>query len=347
MVAQLVELLAAYDPSDTARVTAVHSHLIGLAGGTLLDDHARFRFWVRIRNDDPKTIVPLLTRGYVAHRRYFLRSVLNGDDNQRADPLSEASFNLHIEWMMLLQDAADCVEYCLDEIGEMLLGDDQEVYSVACRMLAGSSCSPFVPKDVVLRALSRWGVCEYPFAFGEALIKASRFDHDLAEALVVAIGEDDNINQAVVTIVAELPIDNETKHTKACQVALNLKGGSAVAALNAIAQIGVVTPSAVAIVKSALANTEWYIRARAAETAGRLGLDPEEIVPRLAALLHDTEGHDFTVQECVIRALGYYGWAAREFLGDLESLRQMFVSEKYEVDDLDDIETAISRIRGT
>jgi hypothetical protein len=219
-------------------------------------------------------------------------------------------------------------------------------------MLAGSPCRRFVSADTILEALSRRGVCERPFTLGEALVKASHHDQKLAETLVGAIDGDKDLNTAVLSILAELPVDKRLKHAKACQVAQRLRPWSgadwsceACAALGAVAEIGMVTPQASAIIESALESGEWHIRAQAAVTAGTLRVNPTQLVPKLISLLDDAEGYGYTVQESVVQGLGQYGNAAREALVALAALKASFATDDEAAEFWKEIDAAIARIR--
>ena len=339
MFASLIATLATYDPSDQPSVASLREQLAQVAGGSLLEEASRQRFWAEATQEDCTEVVPRLLTAYVAQRREYLRRAFAS----RYD-VSDAFLGLHVELMLLLQDVGDHVQWCLGDIARLLLGSDQEVYFVACKMLAGSSCRRFVPTGTILNTLSKWGVCEHPFSLGKAIIKASQYDLELARSLVDAVGGDENINEAVMSIITDLPLDAQTKHARACQVAERLHPTSAFAAIRGLADIGIVTPAAVTIVKSALESKVWYIRAVAAETGGKLQMAATEIVPRLILFLHDVEGHDATVQEFAIRGLGHYGRAAREGLSELQSLREKFVADGYDSHDLEDLDAAIAHI---
>jgi hypothetical protein len=337
MFAELRAALAEYDPSGRLAVASLRNQLTRIAGGSLLDAAARQRFWDKLGSEDGGELLPLLLGAYVAQRRWYVGRIRIGSFN-------ESALALHVELMLLLEDAGDRIQSCLGDIAPLLLDPDQEVYHVACSMLAGSSCRQFVPIQTILKALSQRGVPEHPFQLGQAIIKGSQYDSKLARLLVDAIGGDENLNTAVMAVIADLPIDAQTKHAGACRVAERLHGDAAAFAIHAIANIGTVSPTAVAIVKSALESNEWYIRAAAAETAGRLRMAPSEIIPKLVPLLRDTEGHDFTVQECAIRALGNYGHAARECLPEMRSLREYLLADGYGSDDLKELDIAIASI---
>ena len=356
----LIQSLAAFDPTDSASLRAIHEALAQFAGGPIWEEKARAKFWRRVKGDDAGTITQLLVRAYLAHHRESCRRTARMSDESdpvrleelMSDVLGEfrTSLNLHI--MLLLGDAGECVEHCLDEVAQMLLDENQGIYFVACKMLAGSPCRRFVPADTILEALSRRGIRQRPFTLGEALIKASRHDQKLAETLVGAINGNKHLNSAVLSILAELPVDEQLKHAKACQVAERLRPWSgddwsceACAALGAIAEIGMVTPQAAAIIECALESGEWHIRAQAALTAGKLRINPTEVVPKLISLLGDTEGDRHTVQESAVEGLGQYGNAACEALEPLAALKANLLPNDEAADFLEEIETAIARIR--
>ena len=356
----LIQILAAFDPTDSASLKAVHDALAQFTGGPIWEEEARAKFWKRVKADDASTLTRLLVRAYLAQDREFRRRLARTRDEidpvrfeeLNSDVFSELRSTVNVQMMILLEDAGECVEYCLDEVARMLLDEDQGIYFVACKMLAGSPCRRFVPADTILEALSRRGVCELPFTLGEALVKASHQDQELAETLVGAIGDDKNLNSAVLSILAELPVDKRLKHAKACDVALRLRPWSgddwsceACAALGAIAEIGIVTPQAVAIIERALESDEWHIRAQAALAAGKLRINPTGVVPKLISLLGDTEGYDYTVQESAVQGLGQYGRAAREALEPLAALKIRIASDDEAAEFLEEIETAIARIR--
>lgn len=361
MNSHLIQILAAFDPTNSASLTAVREALAQFAGGYVWQEEARANFWKRVKCDDAPAITRLLVRAYLAQLREYRRSIARMNEELNAAPLeqltsgvfneafSEPAMEVTLRIMRLLEDAGECVEYCLDDVAEMLLDDN---YFMACKMLAGSPCRRFVPIHTILEALSRRGVCEQPFTLGEALVKASHHDQKLAETLVGAIDGNKHLNSAVLSILAELPVDEQLKHAKACQVAQRLRPWSgddwsceACAALGALADIGMVTPESSAIIERALESSEWHIRAQAALTAGKLRINPTQVVPKLISLLDDTEGYGHTVQECAVEGLGHYGSAAHEALDALVALKAKLASDDEAAELSKEIETAIARIR--
>lgn len=353
----LAEALASFDARNESSLSALQAAILALAEGPLFDEQARARFWERARGDDAPEIARLLLRAYLVQRREYRRNIADmfsdaGLSEEASDYVhDELRMSVHVQMMLLLEDAGECVEHCLDDIAEMLLDEDDEIYFVACKMLAGSPCRRFVPATTALAALSRRGICIHPFSLGEALVKASQHDRQLAETLIGAIDGDDNINAAVLSIIADLPVDQQLKHVKACQVAERLQAWTTTnyncttcAALNAIAEIGIVSSQASEIIERALHSGEWHIRAQAAEAAGKLRINPRNAVPKLISLLDDTEGHDYTVQQCAIRGLGNYGSQAREALPALISLKEKLMSDEDAAEILADVERSISCI---
>ena len=340
MITQLIDCLGSYDSRNKNHVLLLSSLLGRIAGGDLFEESARNRFWTIVQEHNEE-IVPLLLKAYVSLRREGLRQIAGGSGG-----LSAGAFKLHVGLMLLLPQAGEGTEYCLDDLAKLILDADGEICSVANKMLAGSPCRRFVPIATLLAAFSKYGVWEHPFSLGEAAVKATRYDDRLASALVNAVNGDENVNSAVMTFIAQLPIDEPQKHSTACRVANRLNDQSCAAALRAISEIGLVTPAAEEIVKLALESDRYHIRAWAAEVAGKLRLSPDYFVPRLTVLLRDIEGHDFTVQECAIRGLGHYGSEAKASLTELLSLKQEYEADEYELEEIKEIDLVIARING-
>lgn len=339
MITQLIDCLAAFDPRDNNQLASFRSQLERIGGGSLFDESARIAFWANVQERN-REIGPLILRAYTQLRREGLRQIA-----KESRGLPKGAFNLHVGLMLLLSDAGEVVEYCFDDVAKLILDADGEIRSVTSKMLAGSPCRRFVPVKTILSAFSKYGVWEYPFSLGEAVVKASRYDDGLAAALIDAVNGDENINSAVMTIIAQLPIDEQQKHSTACRVAKKLDDQSGASALQALSEIGITTPAAEEIVKLAIESDRYHIRAWAAEVAGKLRLTPEYFVPRLTVLLRDIEGHDFTVQECAIRAIGYYGSEAQSSLAELLSLKQESEADDYDLDLVKELDLVISRIR--
>lgn len=345
MIESLIQSLNAFDINAPATISAICSQLSATAEGNLLDEAAWNRFWSAIGDSHSTDILRRLIAIYIEVRHECLQQAKRDDFD--FDFFDSATFQLNLNFLGLLPEAGIYVQDCLDDIVEMLLDGDNEIFSTASKMLAASPCNPFIPAKQLLEAFALHGVCEYPFSLGEATIKAACHNPSLATVLVAALNENKNVNKAVLTILARLPLPDASKLEAACYYAQCSDEDCACIAIGALGDIGVDSPLVATIVANALESEQWLMRASAAETAGKLKINPTQILPSLVRLLDDTEGHDFTVRECAIEGFGHYGALAKDYLDNLIGLKQLLLSDDDEIGDLKRLDEAISTISAT
>ena len=151
------------------------------------------------------------------------------------NPISIISLLLH----SIIINAGCLANYCLEELKQLLLGEDQGFYYLASKMLAGYSCNPFYDVETILNVMEKWGLTEYPYNFGIAVIKASKYNPELLKGLISALTQNNNnILMCILYIIPELQIDRQSVLPHIIDIAENAEGHLKEIAVETLEKLG-------------------------------------------------------------------------------------------------------------
>jgi HEAT repeats len=277
---------------------------------------------------------------YIKYRREYVQKIR---DRQSVGFTSE-----YMNLMGSVHDIGSDAYLVIEDIKAMLLDDDIEI-SWTARVLIqnmGESAASLIPE--MFQVMEKWGVNEYPFKIGEILVSLSDNHPQVIDLLKKNINsKSDKLVQAVIHTFSLLGNRSEVVYEDLMKLAIKGSDETKGFAISTLGETGKQDDSLCNLLLDSAIHTEWYIRGYAIGSMGKLKLSPQKCLPIIINALTDDEGHDWTVRESAITALGEYGQNAMVAVPYLQELR---IKLKAEDDDssyaVRQLNQALGKIKG-
>ena len=251
---------------------------------------------------------------YIKYRREYVQK---NRDRQSVDFTSE-----YMNLMGSVHDIGSDAYLVIEDIKAMLLDDDIEICWTARVLIQsmGESAASLIPE--MFQVMEKWGVNEYPFKIGEILVSLSDNHSQVIDLLKKNINsKSDKLVQAVIHTFSLLGNRSEVVYEDLMRLASQGSDDTKGFAIRTLGETGKQDDSLCHLLLDSAIHTEWYIRGYAIGSMGKLKLNPQKCLPVIIKALTDSEGHDWTVSESAITALGDYGGNATVAIPYLQKLR--------------------------
>ena len=276
---------------------------------------------------------------YVKARREYVQKIREGK------PVNFTREDMNL--MARVHDIGSDAYLVIEEIKSMLLDDDSEI-SWTARVLIqsmGESATSLIPE--IFQVMEKWGINEYPFILGETLVSLSDSHPQIIDLLKENINsKSDKLVQAVIHTFSLLGNRSEVVYEDLMRLAIKGSDDTKGFAIRALGETGKRNDSLCNLLLSSAIHTEWYIRGYAIGSMGKLKLNPQKCLPVIMKALTDDEGHDWTVSEFAITALGDYGREAMIAIPHLQELRIKLKTEDDSSYNVRQINQALGKIKG-
>jgi HEAT repeats len=294
-----------------------------------------------MQNEDRAKVLKETIRKYIQDRRDFMDKLRNRN-NDLVMPTLES-----IQLTISLCDIGEVGHLAIEEIKEMLLDDDNHLSHVARLALKsmGQSAAPAIPE--LFEIMSKWGVNEYPYQTGEILITLIENHPEILTFLIEQINSDcEKLVQAIIHTFCLLGDRAGIVYPDLIRIATNASDDTKGFAIRALGETGKQDDILCDLLLEYTQHSEWYIRGYAIGSIGKLKLYPSRYLPVIVDALYDDEGHDWTVREAAMIALGNYGKDAAVVIPQLKEFRRLLKTEEDSDESVRKLNQTLGKIKG-
>ncbi|MHC4553445.1 MAG: hypothetical protein ACYSUT_11890, partial [Planctomycetota bacterium] len=158
---QMIDILSRYDPYRVSDVQKVIMCFQSIAGDEACNGEdidfaiAEKSIMDYIKTHNPSLLIKQIIKSYLMQCEIDRKRLNNFDDLGVYD---NPSSNISLLLYLIIVNAGCLADYCLEELKQLLLGEDQGGYYLASKMLAGYSCNLFYDVEIILNIMEKWGL---------------------------------------------------------------------------------------------------------------------------------------------------------------------------------------------
>ncbi|MFC3194683.1 HEAT repeat domain-containing protein [Marinicella sediminis] len=221
-----------------------------------------------------------------------------------------------------------------EDINDLIESDDDWLFQTGYKLLNQSESQPDTSTlNRTLSIMREKGVDHIPYAVGESLARFITAEPDYCYVLTDMFAHETKSFKLALLhsfgLCPQLPVEAAAFVLSQCRIT---EGDLKSKALFAASACTTLRAEAITLLNKELSSPVWYLRATAAYSLGRLEIREHAIIKRIAALLNDTEGHDWSARDAAIDALADIGHAAAFTIPDLLGLLDTELNSTYRLE---------------
>jgi len=199
-----------------------------------------------------------------------------------------------------------------EDINDLIESDDDWLFQTGYKLLNQSESQPDTSTlNRTLSIMREKGVDHIPYAVGESLARFITAEPDYCYVLTDMFAHETKSFKLALLhsfgLCPQLPVEAAAFVLSQCRIT---EGDLKSKALFAASACTTLRAEAITLLNKELSSPVWYLRATAVYSLGRLKVNEPAIITRIADLLNDPVGNDWTVQDAAIDALAEIGETA-------------------------------------